>query len=319
MMRWRGRPAAVGALAMAFAAGLAVLAALITSPTADAQEQVLRAGVAAWRISEGTIEFCIDVDDLNGREVRLCPDLRELNVEAARERRWYRTRGVELAENVSLWVRARRVGDRLDVGLGLRSGGQSRGFRARSWFFDLDRMPTNRWQRTSVLRVTVPVATHTWLWAATAGIVDESQRLVQGFRAPDFVLPRLLGDGESLVSLSEVLAGEEHLTLIVFWASWAPYVSETLSILQEIASESSEVRVVAINVYELSGNDGPPFAREHGLKMLHLVDESGAVAQHYRVDGLPELYVIDWRGAFLGVIRGAAPIDEILASEYGIE
>ena len=60
-----------------------------------------------------------------------------------------------------------------------------------------------------------------------------------------------------------------------------------------------------------------PSASPAGL--LHLSDVDGSVARHYRVDGLPELFLLDSRGVYRGVIRGAAPLAEILAAIRAIE
>ncbi len=318
-MRRRWRMAASSVLLAISAAACLLTAAFVLPSSASAQDASLRVSVAAWKMDTGVFELCFDLHDTATGTTRLCPDLRVLNVAAATEHRWFRSRGLDIAPEVSVWVRARRVGERLDFGLGVREDGRSRGVRARSWSVDWQQQAVNRWLRTSSVALTLQASPYPRLWVTEAGLVNGAQRLEVDQLAPEFVLPRLGRDPESLISLSEAREGSEPFTLLMFWSSWAPYAVETLTELQEIAAQSAEVRAVTVNVYEVGDGAAEQFVREHGLRMLHLVDEDGAVARHYRVDGVPELYVIDWRGVYRGVIRGAAPLQAILASDYGVE
>ena len=313
MTRQRTRAPLAWTLLALTAVGFGLLAAALFHSPAGAQEPSMRASVATWKDADGIIELCIDLHDEARGDTRICPDLRRLNVAAAAERRWFRSRAVEIAPSVSLWVRARRVGDRLDFGLGIRSDGRSRGLRAATWFFDWRQRPENRWQGSSSILLPVSVTPYSRLWATSAGMLSDAAQLAPGRPAPEFALPRLGEDPETLVSLFDALGGGARHTLLVFWASWAPHVEETLTTLSELAVESSEVRVIAINVYEPSQRAAQQFARDHGARILHLVDESGSVAQHYRVDGLPEIYVLDRWGVYLFTIRGPAPLTDMLS------
>lgn len=304
---------------MALVGVVGMLVPLVSSPTADAQEASLSARVSAWKSADGVVELCVDLRDAVVGETRQCPQSRLLTFARAPESRWLRSRTIAIAPETSLWVRARRVGGRLDVGLGLSVEGEARGIRARSWALDWETTPIEQWQRTSAVRFDLPVAPHPELWQTGAGIVAGARRLEVGQQAPEFRLPVLGAEDDSPVSLSTVRADRAPLTLLVFWASWAPFVGETLSVLGDLAESEDQVVVIGINVYEVADGAGEAFTQNYGTELLHLVDADGSVARHYRVDGVPELFVIDSEGIYRGVIRGAAPLTEILSAIYGIE
>ena len=310
------------ARALAVSAPIVALAALILlagSSRADAQDASLSVSLASWKSADGTIELCIDLRDAAVGDTRQCPQRRQLTFARAPDARWLRSRSIAVAPEVELWVRARRVGQRLDLGLGYSIEGARRGLRARSWSIDWPSAPVDQWQTTSEIPLRLPVAPHPELWDTPAGIVAGAKRLQMGTPAPEFRLPELGADDESLLSLSSIRSPDQRVTLIVFWASWAPLVGETLSVLGDLAQREDNIQVIGINVYETSPGAGPAFAERFGVNLLHLADLDGSVAQHYRVDGLPELFVLDSEGVYRGVIRGAAPLTEILSAIYGIE
>ena len=307
------------ALLLALLAGVLSLALLASLSTAQGQESSLRANVTIWKSDAGVGELCIDLRDAVAGETRQCPGLRRLTFERAPQNRWLRSRSINIAPEVSLWVRARLTGSRVDLGLGLSIEGVARGVRSQSWAFDWETIPLERWVQTSTVILQLPVAPHPELWPPKLGIVAGAPRLEVGKEAPEFKL-RVLNNGVGdALALSDIRTGDEQLTLIVFWASWAPFVGETLSVLGDLAARESSVLVIGINVYEVTDGAGKDFVSNYGTDLIHLVDTEGSVAQHYRVDGVPELFVIDSDGVYRGVIRGAAPLTEILSALYGIE
>ena len=304
---------------LALLAGVLGLALLASVSTAQGQESSLRANVTIWKSDPGVGELCIDLRDPVAGETRQCPSSRRLTFEQAPQNRWLRSRAIHIAPEVSVWVRARRVGGRVDLGLGLSIEGVARGVRSRSWALDWETIPVGRWVQTSTVILQLPVAPHAELWPPQLGIVAGAPRLEEGKEAPEFKLPVLTGEDDAALSLSDLRRGDEQLTLIVFWASWAPFVGETLSVLGDLAARESSVLVIGINVYEVTDGAGKDFVSNYGTDLIHLVDTEGSVAQHYRVDGVPELFVIDSDGVYRGVIRGAAPLTEIMSALYGIE
>jgi len=307
---------------------LAVLAPIVAVATlflfagsshADAQNASLSVSLATWKSTAGTIELCIDLRDAAVGETRQCPQRRLLTFARTGENRWLRSRSIAVAPEVEVWVRARRVGQRLDLGLGVSIEGVRRGLRARSWSLDWPATPVDQWRETSAISLQLPVAPHPELWNAPAGIAVGARRLQMGTAAPEFRLPELGREDGTLRALSSTRSADHRITVIVFWASWAPFVGETLTVLSNLAEREEDVFVLGVNVYEVRAGAGQMFAQEHASNLLHLSDVDGSVARHYRVDGLPELFLLDARGVYRGVVRGAAPLAEILAAVQGIE
>jgi peroxiredoxin len=298
---------------------LGVVGLIISGSSARAQSSSLTVTIATWKSADGIVEMCVDLRDAAVGETRQCPDRRQLTVARAPDGRWLRSRPVHIAPEVALWIRARRVGERLDLGLGVWIEGRARGLRSSSWSLDWPTTPIDQWQRTRPILLQLPVAPHPELWDSPAGIAEGASRLQVGQPAPEFRLPRLAGPNDSLISLSSARSSTDRLTLIVFWASWAPLVGETLSVLGDLAASESDIAVIGVNVYEVTEGAGKQFAQDYGTGLLQLVDNDGTVAQHYRVDGVPELFVLDSEGVYQGVIRGAAPLTEILSAIYGVE
>lgn len=312
-MRTQRRPGRAAArIVLLIGATAALVGSLASLAQAQAQEASLRVNVAIWVSDQGTAEFCVDLHDPAAGSTRQCPERHRLTFAQAPQGRWLRSNDLAIAPEVSIYARANLSGSQLRYGLGVRVEGVARGLRARDWVFDLNTAGTNRWITSSIVGLSLPVAPHPELWPLASGMVPGAHRLEVGEPAPDFLLPVLGGSDESLVSLSSVREGADRLTLIMFWASWAPFVDETLSVLAELDEREDDVLIIGVNVYETEAGAAENFVQRTGSNLLHLVDSSGAVAQHYRVDGLPELYVIDSDGVYVGVIRGAAPLAQIL-------
>ena len=312
----------VAARVVAVLAPMVAVAALLLfaqSSSANAQGASLSVSLATWKTDTGVVELCIDLRDAVVGDSRQCPERRQLAFFRAQESRWLRSRSIPIAPEVELWVRARRVGLRLDIGLGVSVEGVRRGIRARSWALHWPSTPTGQWQQTTEIPLQLPVAPHSELWGTPAGIAEGAKRLQVGRAAPEFRLPELGGADDTLVSLTSTRAGDERLTLIVFWASWAPHVGETLSVLGDLAEREDDILVIGINVYESNEAAAENFTKRYGADLLHLSDFDGTVAQHYRVDGVPELFVLDSEGVYRGVIRGAAPLTDILSAIYAVD
>lgn len=307
------------AACLALAVGAVLVALAISDSRAEAQGTSLLANVATLKSDDGTVEFCIDLRDATAGESRQCPRSRLLTFLRAPEGRWLRTQAVDIAPEARIWVRARRLGGQLQYGLGISIEGQPRGIRRSNWVLYWELTPADRWVQGSSVTLDLPVAPHPELWPLEAGIVAGAHRLEVGKAAPEFSLPVLGSESNELRTLSQARARGAQLTLVVFWASWAPFVGETLSVLGDLAAREDDVLVIGINVYEVSAEEGESFIQNYGSDLLHLVDSAGSVAQHYRVDGVPELFVIDSEGIYRGVIRGAAPLTEILSALYGVE
>ncbi len=313
------RVAASSTLGILLIALAAIVGALTSVDSAHAQSSSLQVNMAIWVSEEGYAELCVDLHDTQAGRTRQCPDRRRFVFDRAPEGRWLRSAALHIAPEVSIYARARRSGNLLHYGLGVTIEGETRALSSRTWQFDWGAAEPNRWVTSRALRLRLPVAPHAELWPVQSGMVAGAHRLEVGKPAPEFLLPALGSPSETLVSLSRARSGGEQLTLIVFWSSWAPFVGETLNVLSDLAARQDDVLVIGVNVYEVDEGAGEAFARNYGTDLLHLVDTTGEVAQHYRVDGIPELFVLDERGIYRGVIRGAAPLTQILYALTTVE
>ena len=297
------------------AAGLAVLAAAAPAAGAQTPDGSAVEVRAVVRLQAGDVaELCLDLRDPAQGEMRLCPNRRFLNVANARDGQWLRSHSVSIEPEMSLWVRARRDGGLLDLGIGTTLEGESRGLRRSTWRWNWSEAVTDRWTRTSAVELELLAPTHPELWEPSPGIALNTQRLQINQPAPNFSLLPLDGSSDDLVSLNAARSRADGATLIVFWSSWAPYATDTLSVLTGLTSTDPDILVIGVNVYDSSANTARRMASAYGSGLLHLVDHEGVVAEHYRIDGVPEIFVLDEDGVYREVIRGSAPITEIRAA-----
>ena len=303
----------LAALAVLAAITLIALTGAIGWPDASAQsdERSLTAQVAARRAADGTIEFCVD---LGAARERVCPQRQRLSFADAPDGRWLTSEWFFIAPETSLRIRARRLGERLEFGLQLNADGTRETLLPRRRFLTWERTPIGQWQRSSTVALRLPAQPH---WELNGqGIAPGAGRLTLDQPAPEFRLPTL-DPNEPLATLSELRA-PGRATIIAFWASWAPYALDTLASLERLASQRA-LTLIAINVYEAPREAEAALRDQPTAVAIHLHDASGAVARHYRVDGLPEIFLLDANGVYRAVIRGAAPLDEISAAFDALE
>ena len=303
----------LAALAVLAAITLIALTALGDWPDASAQpdDRSLTTQVAARRGTDGTIEFCVD---LGAARERVCPQRRRLTFANAPDGTWLTSEWFFIAPETSLRIRARRLGERLEFGLQLNADGTRETLLPRRRFLTWQRTPIGQWQRSSTVALRLPAPPH---WELNGGgVALWAARLTLDRPAPEFRLPSF-NDRGRLVALSELRA-PGRATIIAFWASWAPYAEETLSTLESLASQR-RLTLIAINVYETPREAEAALRDRPATATIHLHDASGDVARHYRVDGLPEIFLLDANGIYRAVIRGAAPLDEITAALDALE
>lgn len=109
---------------------------------------------------------------------------------------------------------------------------------------------------------------------------------VTGRDAPDFSLRDAYGGRLELRSC------RGRPVLLVFWAAYCGICRHQLPVLDRLASEfrGKGVEVIAINVGDLDG--AREFMRSNHLGLTSLVDADGAVAQAYKVNGVPKLVLV---------------------------
>jgi peroxiredoxin len=128
-----------------------------------------------------------------------------------------------------------------------------------------------------------------------------------GMPAPDFTLPGL--DGK-IVRLSD-FSGK--VVLVNIWATWCqPCVAEMPSLerlYQQLKGENFEILAVSI--------DTPgvvvvaPFMKNNNLSFPALIDSQGIIKTAYKVNGVPESFIVNRQGILskkvIGPLNWAAP------------
>ena len=121
----------------------------------------------------------------------------------------------------------------------------------------------------------------------------------EGEPAPEFLLPRL--DGGDL-RLSDYRG---QPVVLNFWATWCAPCRKEIPQLVAAHEQFAEqgLAVVAVNLQE-GGSIVQRFADDFGMDFPIAIDTSGAVADDYRLLGLPTTYFIDREGVIRSVFFG---------------
>jgi peroxiredoxin len=150
-------------------------------------------------------------------------------------------------------------------------------------------------------------------WAPPAGAKDasagaqggesgqEADALV-GKPAPDFKLNDLEGK-------EVALAGQKGSVVVLdFWATWCGPCVASMPHLEELHKEKSKdgVKVYAVNLRE-DKEKVQGFLTSKNFTLPALLDTEGAVAEQYKVQGIPQTVVIGKDGVVRKVFVGAGP------------
>lgn len=133
---------------------------------------------------------------------------------------------------------------------------------------------------------------------AGLGALDGRAPIV-GQPAPDFALRDLDG---AVVTLSD-LRGQ--VVWVNFWATWCRPCKEELPDIQKLQDEMRDggLIVLAVNKEE-SAEDAAAYMRDAGLSLRTLLDRSGEVYEQYRLQGLPDSFLIDRDGNLASIYYG---------------
>jgi cytochrome c biogenesis protein CcmG/thiol:disulfide interchange protein DsbE len=149
------------------------------------------------------------------------------------------------------------------------------------------------------------------------GLSRAQQGTIQpGYQVPDFSLTLFNGfehDGQSQVKISE-LRGK--VVFINFWASWCKPCEQEAAVLEEAwkyYQPSGKVVFLGVD-YVDTEPEARVFLKKFGNTYPNGPDLGTRISQMFRIQGVPETYIIDTNGIFRYVKIGPfLSVDEIRA------
>ncbi len=121
----------------------------------------------------------------------------------------------------------------------------------------------------------------------------------KGSVAPDFSLPALVGEAQSLRDY------RGHVVVLNFWASWCGPCRAEMPDMQVVYSELRDRGLVVLGVNQGEGGDQvKAFASEFGLSFPILLDVDRNVGATYGVNAYPTTFIVDGDGVIRQVIVG---------------
>jgi len=133
-----------------------------------------------------------------------------------------------------------------------------------------------RWLRDLAIVVLVVLAVQWW----------QARNLPSG-EAPSLAGAGLNGEPMSLASY------RGKPVLVYFWAEWCPICRFASSSIADIAEDHA---VLAVASTSGDAEEVRTYLQKNDLQMPVLMDESGDLARHWDVYGLPSIFIIDSQG-----------------------
>jgi thiol-disulfide isomerase/thioredoxin len=146
---------------------------------------------------------------------------------------------------------------------------------------------------------------------------DAIRPLTRGKAAPDFVLPRLDGDGRAGTLALHSLKGK--VVLLDFWAKWCGPCVNMMPTLHGIQQDwqGRGVQLVGVHGPSVPEDEVRAFLRERPTGYPMLLDADGQVNDLYKVVALPHLVLVGRDGAVLKTFWGVTSryeIESVLAA-----
>ena len=138
-------------------------------------------------------------------------------------------------------------------------------------------------------------------------LMEDIKQVQPGVEAPDFNAVNLVtGDSVTLADYR----GE--VVLLNLWATWCGPCRWEMPSMERLYQElgPAGLRIVAVSVDQVSGDQVMEFVNELGLTFDILHDRSGQIEIDYQATGLPETVIIDRQGVIVHKAIGPVEWDE---------
>jgi thiol-disulfide isomerase/thioredoxin len=135
--------------------------------------------------------------------------------------------------------------------------------------------------------------------------------------ASDFTLKDIEGREFNLGNL------RGKVVLLNFWASWCGPCREEMPFIEGLYREFKDNGLVVLGINDENPEVALEFLRENSYTFPSLVDTEGEVSEHYQVEGIPTVVIIDRTGKLVNRHVGFSPGKEqalrVSLKESGIE
>jgi peroxiredoxin len=138
-------------------------------------------------------------------------------------------------------------------------------------------------------------------------LMEDIKQVQPGVEAPDFNAVNLVtGDSVTLADYR----GE--VVLLNLWATWCGPCRWEMPSMERLYQElgPAGLKIVAVSVDQVSGDEVMEFANELELTFDILHDRGGQIEIDYQVTGLPETVIIDRQGVIVHKAIGPVEWDE---------
>ena len=157
----------------------------------------------------------------------------------------------------------------------------------------------------AVVGLTLAIAAVQAVWSARHA--DDLRPMRSGQIAPDFSLPRIDGTPGSVTMAS--LRGQ--VVVLDFWATWCPPCVAMIPVLDDVHHSWGPRGVSFVGINSDGGgatlDEIKAFMTAHPMGYPVVIDDNGDVGGRYRLQALPNLFVVGRdgriRGSFIGYTR----------------
>ncbi|MGN6617983.1 MAG: TlpA family protein disulfide reductase [Ilyomonas sp.] len=134
----------------------------------------------------------------------------------------------------------------------------------------------------------------------------------RGEVAPEIKLPNAKG---TVVSLSSL---KGKIVLIDFWASWCGPCRRTVPAMRELYKKyhNKGFEIYGISV-DADKNDWKRAVFEDGIKWMQVNDADGKVATEWRLQYIPNTYLLDKNGKVVSINASEQQLEELLQKLLG--